>query len=111
MNHAERAAKDSQDTTQSSILPILKDPASLISLASASSSALTSGYVESLLVLHLETFSISVSSISFCFLAMALSYTSVTIFVGYIADKTVDNEDIAKMSTKSRLFEIMLTQC
>ena len=91
MDHAEREAKDSEDTTESSILPILKHPACLISLASASASALTSGYVESLLELHLETFSISVSSIGFCFLAMALSYTSVTILVGYIADKTVHN--------------------
>ena len=91
MDHAERAAKDSEDTTQSSILPILKDPASLISLAAASASALTSGYVESLLELHLKSFSISVSSISFCFLALALAYTLVTILVGYIADKTVQH--------------------
>ena len=89
MDHAEKEARDSEDTTESSILPILKHPASLISLASAS--ALTSGYVESLLELHLKTFSISVSSIGFCFLAMALSYTSVTILVGYIADKTVNH--------------------
>ena len=37
--------------------------------------------VESLLELHLETFSLSVSSISFCFFAMALSYTSITLLV------------------------------
>lgn len=91
MDHAERVANESEDTTQSSIMPILKHPASLISLASASASALTSGYVESLLELHLETFSIPVSSIGFFFLAMALSYTSVTILVGYIADKAVQH--------------------
>ena len=73
-----------------SILPILRSSGSLISLISASVAALTIGYIESLLVLYLQTtFSLSVTNISLCFLSMAVSYTSVTIMSGYLADKLV----------------------
>ena len=78
------------DEGQNSILPILLTSGSLISLISASVAAFTIGYIESLLVLYLQTtFSVSVTSISLYFLSMALSYTSVTIVSGYLADKLV----------------------
>ena len=85
--HAEASAEDSGG--EASVLPILRHPAALVSLTSACVAALTIGYMESLLELHLEVFSLSVTATGLCFLAMALAYTSVTILTGCIADKAV----------------------
>ena len=64
-----------EDTASSAMFPLLQDLRVMVPLLSASSAALSIGYMESLLELHLQTFSISVSSVGLCFLAMSLTYT------------------------------------
>ena len=79
--HAEQqltasAASDSA----SSLRRVLAQPEAAAALVSASAAALTIGYVESLLELHLDTtFRLSVAATGLCFLAMALAYTSLTV--------------------------------
>ena len=79
--HAEQqltasAASDSA----SSLRRVLAQPEAAAALVSASAAALTIGYVESLLELHLDTtFRLSVAATGLCFLAMALAYTSATV--------------------------------
>ena len=70
------AASDSA----SSLRRVLGQPEAAAALVSASAAALTIGYVESLLEVHLDTtFRLSVAATGLCFLAMALAYTSVTV--------------------------------
>ena len=79
--HAEQqltasAASDSA----SSLRRVLAQPEAAAALVSASAAALTIGYVESLLELHLDTtLRLSVAATGLCFLAMALAYTSATV--------------------------------
>ena len=78
------------ERSSSHIVPILRDHGALVSLMSATTAALTIGYLESLLELHLETmFAVSVTTVGLCFLTMSVAYTLVTILSGYCADKLI----------------------
>ena len=80
-------AEDQISLTQSSMmLPLLRNPNVLIALLSATSAAFAIGYIESLLELHLQTFSLQVTSIGLCFLAMSGAYTMATIVTGWVTD-------------------------
>ena len=74
-------------TSSASISPLVRDVRVMVPLLSATTAALTIGYIESLLELHLQTFSLSVSSVGLCFLTMSLTYTAMTLLTGYCVDK------------------------
>ena len=74
-------------TSTASISPLVRDVRVMVPLLSATTAALTIGYIESLLELHLQTFSLSVSSVGLCFLTMSLTYTATTLITGYCVDK------------------------
>ena len=74
------------ESVTSQMLPLLQDPNVVIALLSASTAAFAIGYIESLLEMHLEKFSLNVTSIGLCFLAMSCAYTLCTIFIGWIID-------------------------
>ena len=65
----------SSSSSSCSLLPLLQDLRVVVPLLSATTAAITIGYIESLLELHLQTFSISMSWVGLCFLAMSLTYT------------------------------------
>ena len=77
----------SLSSSSSSLVPLLQDLRVVVPLLSATTAALTIGYIESLLELHLQTFSLSVSSVGLCFLAMSLTYTLLTLLTGYSVTK------------------------
>ena len=68
------------------MLPLLKSPHVIIALLCATTAAFAIGFIESLLELHLEKFSLSINSIGLCFLAMSATYTASTIATGWITD-------------------------
>ena len=86
IHYAEDQMEDSS-LTSSALLPLLQDLAVVVPLLSATTAALTIGYIESLLELHLQTFSLSVSWVGLCFLAMSLTYTLLTLLTGYCVTK------------------------
>ena len=86
ISHAEEEMEAS-NLSSLAILPLLVDLTVLVPLLSATTAAITIGFIESLLELHLETFSISVSSVGLCFLAMSLTYTVISLLTGYCVTK------------------------
>ena len=86
IHYAEDQMEDSS-LTSSALVPLLQDLAVVVPLLSATTAALTIGYIESLLELHLQTFSLSVSWVGLCFLAMSLTYTLLTLLTGYCVTK------------------------
>ena len=61
-------------------------PAFLTSMLVTIAGAITFGYTESLLDLHLKTFNLSVTAVGVCFLAYAITYTLMTILMGILTD-------------------------
>ena len=86
ISHAEDQMEASS-LSPPALLPLLADLTVLVPLLSATTAAVTIGFIESLLELHLQTFSISVSSVGLCFLAMSLTYTLITLLTGYCVTK------------------------
>ena len=61
--------------SSSSILPVLRNASALVSLLSVTTASISVGFVESLLTLYLDIFSLSVLNIGLCFLVIAVIYT------------------------------------
>ena len=97
-----------EDTASSAMFPLLQDLRVMVPLLSASSAALSIGYMESLLELHLQTFSISVSSVGLCFLAMSLTYTAMTLLTGYCVDKILQPSTFSLAGLLLLLLAMML---
>ena len=87
--HAEAQISDS-DTSLGAMIPILKSPEAAVSLLSAATASLTVGFVESTLEMHLETFSLSVTTIGVCFLTMSVAFSAVTFIAGYWSDRVMN---------------------
>ena len=85
-DHAEAQISD---TSLGSMIPILKSPEAAVSLMSAATASLTVGFVESTLEMHLETFSLSVTTIGLCFLTMSVAFSAVTFIAGYWSDRVL----------------------
>ena len=69
-----REASD-QEESSTSILPVLHNPRALVSLLSVTTASISVGFVEALLTLYLDIFSLSVFNIGLCFLLTAVIYT------------------------------------
>ena len=85
-DHAEAQISD---TSLGAMIPILKSPEAAVSLMSAATASLTVGFVESTLEMHLETFSLSVTTIGLCFLTMSVAFSAVTFIAGYWSDRVL----------------------
>ena len=85
-DHAEAQISD---TSLGAMIPILKSPEAAVSLLSAATASLTVGFVESTLEMHLETFSLSVTTIGLCFLTMSVAFSAVTFIAGYWSDRVL----------------------
>ena len=81
-----KEAEKQLSTTLPSVRPLFKSTAFLASLLITTTAAVTFGFTESLLELHLETFDLSVTQIGLCFLGYALAYTLFTILAGLVTD-------------------------
>ena len=66
--------------------PLFSSPAFLNSLLVTIGAAVTFGFTESLLELHLENFHLSVTSVGLYFLGYAIAYTLATLLVGTLID-------------------------
>ena len=64
-----------QEESSTSILPVLHNPRALVSLLSVTTASISVGFVEALLTLYLDIFSLSVFNIGLCFLVIAVLYT------------------------------------
>ena len=64
-----------KDESSTSILPVLHNPRALVSLLSVTTASISVGFVEALLTLYLDIFSLSVFNIGLCFLVIAVLYT------------------------------------
>ena len=64
-----------QEESSTSILPALHNPKALVSLLSVTTASISVGFVEALLTLYLDIFSLSVFNIGLCFLLTAVIYT------------------------------------
>ena len=78
------------DTSLGAMVPILRSPEAAVSLLSAATASLTVGFVESTLEMHLETFSLSVTTIGVCFLTMSVAFSTVTFIAGYWSDRVMN---------------------
>ena len=70
----EETTKEKEDSS-TSILPVLHNPRALVSLLSVTTASISVGFVEALLTLYLDIFSLSVFNIGLCFLVIAVLYT------------------------------------
>ena len=95
-DHAEAQISD---TSLGAMIPILKSPEAAVSLMSAATASLTVGFVESTLEMHLETFSLSVTTIGLCFLTMSVAFSAVTFIAGYWSDRVLYPGEITLVLT------------
>ena len=87
------------DTSLGTMIPIIKSPEAVVSLMSAATASLTVGFVESTLEMHLETFSLSVTTIGLCFLTMSVAFSAVTFIAGYWSDRVLYPGEIYLVNT------------
>ena len=82
-----KEAEDQMSQINSSLmLPLLSNPNVMIALMSATSAAFAVGFIESLLELHLQIFSLDLTLVGLCFFVIACTYTICTLVTGWATD-------------------------
>lgn len=102
-------AKDQSSQPQSSrMLPLLRNGNVLIALLSAASASFAIGYLESLLELYLETFSLHMTSIGLCFLAWSCTYTICSLITGWVTDTRINPWTVSIIGLIIIMFSFLL---
>ena len=94
----EKASPKKSEKSSTAILPVLCNFDVIVTLISISAATTAHGFIESFIEIHLETFSLSVTSIGQCFIALAVSYTIATLSSGYLVEKFMKPETLTIIS-------------
>ena len=94
----EKASPKKSEKSSTAIFPVLCNFEVIVTLISISAATTAHGFIESFIEIHLETFSLSVTSIGQCFIALAASYTVATLSSGYLVDKIMNPEALTIIS-------------